>query len=129
MKDVLFPTLFSAIYREERNLEILYQEVSKDHLIKYLQSQIQMHPLDNKDLNIELGMASNNADSPPESKIDDKTKIVQEQKYIRAPSVSSNNSSTTSLFNVKSSNSLHFALIRRFPRKEWEPLLEFINSK
>lgn len=129
LKDVLFPTIFSAIYGEERNLEILYQEVSKDHLIKYLQAQIQMHPIDQKDSNEEQNMNSIKNDSPPESKMDDKSRIVQEQKYIRAPSVSSNNSSTTSLFNVKSSNSLQFALIRRFPRKEWENLLQFINSK
>lgn len=45
--DIIFPTLLSCIFKNERNLQILLQEVSKELLVKYLNSQIQLFPYEN----------------------------------------------------------------------------------
>ena len=133
MKDILFPTLLCAVFQVERNLEIVYQEVSKEHLDKFLQSQMQLYPLDfitekeegyftpsNQDISLNASQFGNDAwNNKP-----------QEMKFLKGTlSVSSNTSSTTSLFNVKASNSHHFSLICRFPRNKWDELLKFIHSK
>lgn len=44
MKEVLFPSLVCCIFKNERNLKIILQEISKELLIIYLNSQIQQFP-------------------------------------------------------------------------------------
>jgi len=134
MKDILFPTLFCIVFKNERNLELVYKDVTREHLDKYLQSQIQLFPLDfitekeeghltpsSQTNPLNLGTNPFEPEAPRKNK-------HQEMKYLRAPSISSNTSSTTSLFNVKASNSHHFLLVCRFPRDKWDELLTFINS-
>lgn len=44
LKEVLFPTLVCCIFKNERNLKIILQEISKELLIMYLNHQIQNYP-------------------------------------------------------------------------------------
>lgn len=131
MKDVLFPTLFCAVFQNERNLGIVDQEASKDYLEKYLQSQIQLFPLECINEKEEGHLTPSNHDSGLGLNpfgVQNRSNKPKEMKYIRALSVSSNTSSTTSLFNVNASNSYNFHLICRFPRNRWDELLQFIHS-
>jgi len=71
LKDVLFPTLFCAVYKNKRNLDILYKDINKDYLVKYLQNHIQLFPMD---MNSGDESYQKNSNSPSEAggKIDEK---------------------------------------------------------
>ncbi len=134
MKDILFPTFFCAVFKNRKNLDILYKDVTREHLDKFLQSQIQLFPLDFITEKEEGTLTPSNNESshtlglnPFGAATEHKNNKHQGMKFLRNLSVSSNTSSATSLFNVKASNSHHFLLVCRFPRYKWDELLEFIN--
>jgi hypothetical protein len=121
LKDILYPTMLCASYNHTRNLEIINQDMSMDHLEKYLQYHIQLYPFEQIQ------------EEGKETSVCGDTKFMTTEKdfvKIKRPlSASSNNSSTTSLFATKSSMSGHFQLNRRFPRHLWESLRACLQSK
>ena len=100
MREILFPTLICAVYNNQRNLEIVLQDYSKNYLLTFL---------------------SNNRASLKkceESK-------EEEKKNPRSLSFSS---TTSSQSNLTTTPQMCFILINRFPPDEWDNVIEFINN-
>jgi len=131
LKDILYPTLLCTIYKNERNLDILNQEMSMDHLEKYLQYQMQLFPIDQiqEDQGKEGSICGDTKVISPENMNSIRDFMTKDIKMKRPLSVSSNNSSTTSLFATQCSMSTYFQLIGRFPRHLWGGLLRFLQAK
>lgn len=155
LKEILFPTLISCVFKNERNLKIILQEVSKELLIIYLNHNIQLYPYEkpvvsnhpnkekdeekekNSDKNLEVTSSLNLIE---EKKDDDDaeegiysnymryvrdSQMKNEKKGPRSLSISSTTSSQNSCL---ISSTQHFCFPLRFPRQLWEDVGEFING-
>ena len=130
LKDILYPTLLCAIFKSSRNFDILNQEMSMDHLEKYLQYQLQLYPFEQiQEEGKENSVCGDCKNISPENMNNIRDFMNKEYRLKRPLSVSSNNSSTTSLFTTKCSMSTNFQLIARIPRDLWEDLLNFLQCQ
>jgi len=136
LKDILFPSLISITYLNDRNLEILNKDINLEMLIIYLKEKIQLEPINeeeeidkldesrddillsfNRDLNIKnlAGTAENML-------------IPANHLKKRTMSISSSASSTKSCHDMITGVSDFVLLYHRFPRNLWENALEFYKS-
>lgn len=109
-KDVLFPTMICAVYKNDTNLKVLLKEMSLDMLIEYLQSNIQ---LVNKHINFS------------DSSQYDANQILPSQQDMGSISASSATSSANSI-RLKPSATYHYLLTQRISFDHWQPAIDYL---
>jgi len=154
---VLFPSLVCCIFKRERNLKIILQEISKELLVFYVNSQIQLFPYEKqivspkekqeKPLDLEktqekvMNLTSEKLPSLTfleEKKEEDIEEGIYSNymRYVRdsqmknekkGPRSLSISSTNSSQNSSLISSSQHFCFALRFPRPLWEDVVEFIN--
>lgn len=131
LKDILFPTLISITFKNERNVEILSKEINLELLIIFLKEKIQLEPIieeeeldkldESRDENILIGMAKIDKDE-----LSDQMALNSDLNMKkRAMSFSSTASSSKSCHDMLSGVSDYIPLYHRFPRNLWEKALDF----
>lgn len=84
MKEVLFPTLISCIFKNERNLKIILQEISIEIVLGYLNHQIQTYPYEKPAVSTKY--TKENISEEKEN-INDKSQEKQEKTTEKIPSL------------------------------------------
>ncbi len=131
LKEILFPTLISISYKNERNVEILSKEINLELLILFLKEKIQLEPIieeeelerldESLEENIFLGMAKLDKDQFFNQIALNADLNIKK----RAMSFSSTASSTKSCHDMLTGVSDYIPLLHRFPRDFWEKALDF----
>ena len=117
-KEILFPTLIQASYRNERSLNIMDQEIDIDMIVKFIQGNIKEElPRIIEEENDNQSMSSMSHSN------------AIERRSHRSPSISSTNSSQCSLqIDMINGNSPYVPLYMRFPKKLWKDAIIFYSS-
>ena len=140
-KDILFPTLISICYKNDRNLEILNKEITLEMLIIFLKEKIKLEPIiEEEDIEkIEENQMIGNEDIMDLIKPDSKEPFVNGTNILanKEGKVPTMKKRTMSFSSTASTNSCHdmvtgasdFVLLyHRFPRQLWEPAVEYFSS-
>lgn len=140
LKDILFPTIISISYKNERNVEILNKEINLEMLIMFLKEKIQLEPiieeeevdkLDESKEEISLNLIKM---GKGEGLLNNIGGIAQNNDNVisglkkRTMSFSSTASSTKSCHDMLTGVSDYIPLYHRFPRNLWEKALDFYIS-
>lgn len=135
LKDILFPTLISLTYLNNRTLEILNKEINLEMLIMYLKEKIQLEPIneeeevDKLDESREDILLSFNRDLQIKSLAGTpENMLIPSELKKRTMSISSSASSTKSCHDMITGVSDFVLLYHRFPRNLWENALEFYRN-
>jgi len=131
LKEILFPTLISISYKNDRNVEILSKEINLELLILFLKEKIQLEPIleeeeierldESLEENIFIGMAKLDKDQFFNQIAHNADLNIKK----RAMSFSSTASSTKSCHDMLTGVSDYIPLHHRFPRNFWEKALDF----
>jgi len=111
MKEILFPTLIQASYKNERSLAVMDQEISIEMIVNFIKTNIKEElPKIIEEENDYQSMSSMSHSA-----------AAMERRSRRSPSLSSTNSSQCSLqIDMTSGNSPYVPLFMRFPKKLWK---------
>jgi hypothetical protein len=144
LKDILFPSLVTISYRNDRNVEILNKEINLEMLTLFLKEKIQLEPIieeeemdkldesrDEISFNL-VGISKEQFSGGLPGMIGINTQTA-ESKLIsglkkRTMSFSSTASSTKSTHDMLTGVSDYILLYHRFPRNLWEKALEYYSS-
>jgi hypothetical protein len=130
LKDILFPTIISLTYLNDRNIEILNKEINLKMIVMYLKEKIRLEPineeeeidkLDESREDLSLLSVNKNLIGTAES-----LPITGIRK--RAMSISSSASSTKSCHDMITGVSDFVLFYNRFPRNLWESALEYYEN-
>ncbi len=136
LKDILFPTLISITYLNNRNLEILYKEINLEMLIIYLKEKIQLEPI-NEEEEVDIKLDESREDILHSFNGDLQIKnlsgtanniIIPTELKKRNMSISSSASSTKSCHDMITGVSDFVLLYHRFPRNVWENALDYYTN-
>ena len=136
LKDILFPTIITITYKNERNIEILNKEINLEMLTMFLREKIQLEPIieeeemdkldeSREEINFNLIKMSKGQmmTNPPNG---DLMNLPGMKK--RTMSFSSTASSTKSCHDMLTGVSDYIPLHHRFPRNLWEKALEYYTA-
>jgi hypothetical protein len=117
MKDILFPTLIQASYKNDRCLAIMDQEIEMQMLVNFINTNIKEElPRIIEEENDNQSMSSMSHSG-------------LERRSHRSPSISSTNSSQCSLqIDMINGNSPCVPLLMRFPKKLWKDVIAFYSK-
>lgn len=139
-KDILFPTLISMSFNNQRNTEILNKEINIEMLVIFLKEKIQLEPIieeeefdrideerDFVDINL-IKTNINNKDSLLIIPVNTPAEINPIRIKKRTMSYSSSASSTKSCHDMINGVSDFVLLYHRLPRNQWEKAYDFYNN-
>jgi hypothetical protein len=113
LKDILFPSLIQASYKNERCLAIMDQEISIDMIVNFIQANTKEEL--SRIIEEENDYQSMSSMSG-----------AMERRSHRSPSISSTNSSQCSMqIDMINGNSPFVPLVMRFPKKQWKDAITF----
>lgn len=132
LKDILFPTIISFSYKNDRNVQILNKEINLEMLTQFLREKIQLEPI----------IEEEEMDKLDESREEINFNLIKMSKgqmmssnpgeilnscmmNKRRMSFSSTASSTKSCHDMLTGVSDYIPLHHRFPRNAWEKALDF----
>jgi len=132
LKDILFPTIISFSYKNDRNVQILNKEINLEMLTQFLREKIQLEPI----------IEEEEMDKLDESREEINFNLIKMSKgqmmssnpgeilnscmmNKRRMSFSSTASSTKSCHDMLTGVSDYILLHHRFPRNAWEKALDF----
>lgn len=116
LKEILFPTLVQASYRNERCLAIMNQEISFDPLIKFLKDSMKE----------ELPrIMEEEFDQQSVSSLGDFGGALGQKKLKRS---TSDSSASLQLERISNGNCPYLPLVMRFPRNKWKDAIDFYES-
>jgi hypothetical protein len=140
LKDILFPTLISISYKNDRNVEIMNKEINLEMLIMFLKEKIQLEPI----------IEEEEMDRLDESREEINFNMIAKDQFInlgtinslnniannegitglkkRTMSFSSTASSTKSCHDMLTGVSDYIYLHHRFPRNLWEKALDYYSN-
>jgi hypothetical protein len=120
LKEILFPTLISCSYKNERCVAIMNQEISFDPIVKFLQDNMKEELPRIMEEEIDYQSISSLGDNPKGGK----------NRMGRSLSPSSTNSSGCSIQmeSISGGNCPYLPLVMRFPRNKWQDAIEFFKS-
>jgi hypothetical protein len=138
LKDILFPTIISFSYKNDRNVQILNKEINLELLTLFLREKIQLEPI----------IEEEEMDKLDESREEINFNLIKMSKgqmmtnnpgelvniagisglNKRRMSFSSTASSTKSCHDMLTGVSDYIPLHHRFPRNLWEKALEFYTD-
>jgi hypothetical protein len=138
LKDILFPSLISISYKNERNVDILSKEINLEMIIVFLKEKIQLEPiieeeeldkLDESREEINFNLIKIDKDQFVNN-ITSNTEVINNLNNMkkRTMSLSSTASSTKSCHDMLTGVSEYIALYHRFPRNLWEKALEYYGD-
>ena len=118
LKEILFPSLIQASYKNDRILAIMDQEISIEMLVGFISSSIKEElPRIIEEENDYMSMSSMSHSA------------LERRSHPRSPSISSTNSSQCSVqVDMVSGNSPCVPLQMRFPKKLWKDAIAFYSK-
>ena len=132
LKDILFPTLISISYKNDRNVEILNKEINLEMLVMFLKEKINLEPiieeeeidkLDESREEINFNLIKMNKDQ-----FSTATENTLNTIKKRTMSFSSNASSSKSCHDMVLGVSDYVLFYHRFPRNLWEKALDYFTN-
>jgi len=117
LKEILFPTLVQASYKNERSLSIMDQEISIKLLVDFISLNLKeelpkiVEEVDDYHSISSLGGHQVNMD-----------------RRTRSPSQSSTSSQASMQIDIASGNSPFLSLYMRFPKKSWKDAIAFYSK-
>jgi hypothetical protein len=131
-KDILFPSLITMSYQNNRNMEIMNKELNLDMIVLFLKEKIQLEPIIEEE---EFGFLDESRDDLNKNLLTKEiitTLPTSTKDHLglkkRTMSFSSNASSTKSCHDMLTGVSDYVLFYHRFPRNLWENAFEYYSS-
>ena len=119
-KHVLFPTLISVCYENNRNTSVVELELSVDMIVDYIEKMI-------KEMEV-VATTGTSTNSACVDKNENDPKIKLDANDIDEEDVVDSEAAAFDMIRDKKSQPLHWAFEHRFPRSSWEDALKFFSS-
>ena len=131
LKDVLFPTLITMTYSNERNTQILAKEINLEFIVMYLKEKIQLEPILEEDVDDVSSSINNEGGSKNIIKINKEqflTGNTEKSEIKPRGKAYSTASSTKSCHDMVTGVSDFILLNHRFPFELWEKAQEYYTN-
>ena len=131
LKDVLFPTLITMTYSNERNTQILAKEINLEFIVMYLKEKIQLEPILEEDVDDVSSSINNEGGNKNIIKINKEqflTGNTEKSEIKPRGKAYSTASSTKSCHDMVTGVSDFILLNHRFPFELWEKAQEYYTN-
>ena len=131
LRDILFPTLITMTYNNERNTQILAKEINLEFIVMYLKEKIQLEPILEEDVDDVSSSINNDGGNKNLIKINKEqflTGNTEKSEIKPRGKAYSTASSTKSCHDMVTGVSDFILLNHRFPFELWEKAQEYYTN-